>query len=181
MEFFEVLARRHSVRAYLEREVEEEKIDRILRAANSAPSAGNLQAYEIVLVRSREKRRALAEAALGQEFVAQAPVVLVFLINPSRTKWRYGLRGEHLYCIQDATIAASYAQLAATALGLGSVWVGAFDANRVAEIVGAGRGLVPVAILAIGYPGERPEPTPRRKLRDLVHVEKVKAGRWGFI
>jgi nitroreductase len=180
MEFFEVLARRHSIRAYLERGVEEEKINKILRAANSAPSAGNLQAYEIVLVRSKERRRALAEAALRQDFIAQAPVVLVFLINPARTKWRYGLRGEHLYCIQDATIAASYAQLAATALGLGSVWVGAFDTDRVAEIVGAGKELTPIAILAVGYPGEEPEPTPRRKLSDLVHEERVRK-QWGFI
>lgn len=173
MEFFKVLRRRHSVRRYLDRGVEEEKLEKILGAANSAPSAGDLQAYEIVVVRDEEKRRALADAALGQEFIAQAPVVLVFLINPSRTKWRYGLRGVHLYCIQDATIAASYAQLAATALGLGSVWVGAFDSSRVSEIIGARGELTPVAILAIGYPGEEPEKTPRRPLSDLVHEEKI--------
>ncbi len=179
MDFFEVLRSRHSVRAYLGRELEDEKLEKILWAASSAPSAGNLQAYEIVVVRDAGRRRALAEAALSQEFIAQAPVVLVFLINPDRTKWRYGLRGVHLYCIQDATIAASYAQLAATALGLGSVWVGAFDSSRVSEIVGARGELTPVAILAVGYPGEEPEPTPRRPLRDLVHAERV--GRpWSF-
>lgn len=180
MEFFEVLARRHSIRTYKDRKVEEDKIHKILEAANSAPSAGDLQAYEIVMVRDRERRRALAEAALGQDFIAQAAVVLVFLTNPSRTKWKYGLRGVHLYCIQDATIAASYAQLAATALGLGSVWVGAFDAGRVAEIIGAQKDLTPVALLAIGYPDEKPYATPRRTLSDLVHEEKVKKG-WNFI
>lgn len=173
MEFFEVLKSRRSVRLYKDKDVEEEKLHKILWAANSAPSAGNLQAYEIVVVKDRRKREALSIAALRQDFIAQAPVVLVFLINPARTKWRYGLRGIHLYCIQDATIAASYAQLAATALGLGSVWVGAFDSSKVSEIVGARGELTPVAILAIGYPAEKPTPTPRRSLRDLVHNEKI--------
>lgn len=173
MEFFEVLKSRHSVRFYIDKPVEEEKLEKILWAANSAPSAGNLQAYEIVVVRDPGRRRALSDAALGQEFIAQAPVVLVFLINPGRTKWRYGLRGVHLYCIQDATIAASYAQLAATALGLGSVWVGAFDSSAVSEIVAAKGELTPVAIMAIGYPGEEPDITPRRPLNDLVHEEKI--------
>jgi nitroreductase len=174
MDFFEVLRRRHSVRLYRDREVEEDKLERILQAANSAPSAGNLQAYEIVVVRSRKRRMALAEAALRQEFIAQAPVVLVFLINPSRTRWRYGLRGVHLYCIQDATIAAGYAQLAATAMGLGSVWVGAFDSSKVSEIIEADDEMTPVAILPIGYPKGKPELTPRRALSDLVHEERAR-------
>lgn len=174
MEFFDVLAKRHSIRAFKDREVEEDKLRKILEAANSAPSAGDLQAYEIVVVKGKEKRRALARAALSQEFIAEAPVVLVFLINPSRTKWRYGLRGMHLYCIQDAAIAASYAQLAATALGLGSVWVGAFDASEVSRLVKAGKEMTPVAIMPIGYPDEEPEPTPRRRLEDLVHEEEIR-------
>lgn len=173
MEFFDVLAKRHSIRAFKKREVEEDKLRRILGAANSAPSAGNLQAYEIVVVRGKEKRRALAKAALNQDFIAEAPVVLVFLINPGRTRWRYGLRGMHLYCIQDAAIAAGYAQLAATDLGLGSVWVGAFDASEVSRLVKAGERLTPVALMPIGYPDEEPEPTPRRRLEDLVHEEEL--------
>ncbi len=174
MEFFDVLAKRHSIRAFKKREVEEDTLRKILEAANSAPSAGDLQAYEIVVVKGKEKRRALARTALNQEFIAEAPVVLVFLINPKRTRRRYGLRGMHLYCIQDAAIAASYAQLAATALGLGSVWVGAFDAAEVSKLVRAGEGLTPVALMPLGYPDEEPEPTPRRRLDDLVHEEEIK-------
>jgi len=91
---------------------------RIQRSANCAPSAGNLQAYEIYSVSRRATLEALAQASLGQGFVAQAPVTLVFCANPARTVRRYGKRGTSLYRIHDATIACAYAQLAATALGL---------------------------------------------------------------
>jgi len=127
-----------------------------------------LQAYEIFLVRDEEKKRALAEAALGQEFIAEAPIVLVFCANPSRSASRYGSRGRDLYSIQDATIACSFAMLAATSLGLGSCWVGAFDEEEVKKVLGI-KEFRPIAILPIGYPAEKPYKTSRRSLKDLVH------------
>ena len=97
--------------------MEQIKLEKILTAANTAPSAGDLQAYEIVVVRHAAVRSCLAVAAHGQAFLAKAPVVLVFL-----AEWaaRYVTRGERRFCIQDATLAACHAQLAAAALGLGS-------------------------------------------------------------
>ncbi len=170
MEFFEVLKKRHSVRNYLDKPVEEEKLTRILEAANSAPSAGNRQAYEIFLIKYPEKRKQLANTSLiGQNFIAEAPVILVFCSNPSRSSSRYSKRGEQLYSLQDANIAASYAQLSATALGLSTVWVGAFDDKEVLKVLGNPEGLIPVAILPVGYPAEKPHTTSRRKLEDLVH------------
>lgn len=173
MEFFEVLGGRHSVREFLDREVEEEKVRRILEACNSAPSAGNLQAYEIVVVKGEGQKERLAEAALGQGFISGAPVVLVFLASPGRSARKYGERGRGLYCILDAAIAASYAQLAAAALGLGSVWVGAFDDRAVREALDA-EGLVPVGIVPIGYPAGKPWQTGRRRLEDIAHRENAK-------
>jgi len=169
MDFFELVVQRHSIRAYRPTPIEEEKLIRILETANRAPSAGNLQAYEIVVVRSQETKRALAAAALNQTFLAQAPVVLVFFANKSRSAAKYGRRGSELYALQDATIACAYAQLAATALGLATVWVGAFDDESVSQILHAPSDWRPAAILPIGYPAERPEPTPRRPLSSLVH------------
>lgn len=173
MEFFEVIKSRHSVRKFKERPVEEEKLQRILEAANSAPSAGDLQAYEIVVVRDEESKRKLVSAAYEQEFIAKAPLILVFVAHPERSSRRYGRRGAELYCIQDATIATAYAQLAATALGLGCVWVGAFDENEVAKAVGLKGSFKAVSMLPIGYPDEQPKPTPRRKLEELVHHERL--------
>jgi nitroreductase len=174
MEFFEALERRRSVRAYERKPIEEEKLRQLLEAVNSAPSAGNLQAYEVVLVRAPERIRQLARASHDQTFIEDAPVVLVFVANPLRNSHTYGRRGEHLYCMQDATIACTYAHLAATALGLSSCWIGAFDDEVVANIIGAEPPLQPAAILPIAYPAEHPTPRPRRPLTDLIHEERLR-------
>lgn len=173
MEFFETLKNRHSVRKFKDAEIEEEKLAKILEAANSAPSAGDLQAYEIVVVRDKKRKGMLVSAAYEQEFIARAPVVLVFLTNPERSSRKYSRRGVELYCVQDATIATAYAQLAATALGLGCVWVGAFDENEVAKVVNVKSNFKPVSMLPIGYADEQPIITPRRKLEELIHDEKL--------
>ena len=169
MEFFDVVNNRKSVRAYAAQPVEDEKLHSILEAANRAPSAGNFQAYEIYLVRSPKVLRALGSAALGQLFVASAPVALVFCAHPARAARRYGERGKQLYAVQDATIACTYAMLASTALGLATAWIGAFDENKVRSAIGGPEDQIPVAILPIGYHAEKPTPTSRRSLEDLVH------------
>jgi nitroreductase len=168
MDYATLIEERHSIRAYQPTEAEEDKLRSVLHAANRAPSAGNLQAYQIVAVRSPAARQALARAALDQDFVAQAPVVLVFLADPGRARGKYGHRGETLYSLQDATIACAYAQLAARDLGLGACWVGAFRKDAVREAVGSPPEQVPVALLPLGYPAEQPRITSRRSLGDLV-------------
>jgi nitroreductase len=175
MDIFTVIRKRRSVRSFADKPVEAEKLGQILEAVNLAPSAGNLQAYEVVLVRDIKKRRKLANASYGQRFVHEAPLSLVFLASPARSAGEYGKRGEKLYCIQDATIAVSFAVLAITALGLASCWVGAFDDQGVLEAVEAeNSGLVPVAVLPVGYATEDPLPAGRRSLKDLVHTETVR-------
>jgi len=169
MDFFEVLKKRRSIRKFKPDAIPEDKLQLIYEAINSAPSAGDLQAYEVFVVRDKDKLKKLADSAFGQEFIGEAPIALVFCANPSRSRWKYGARGEKLYSLQDATIACAYAQLAVTALGLGSVWVGAFDEDKVRKIIGVGKDIIPIAILPIGYPDESPEPTPRRKISDLIH------------
>ncbi len=173
MEFRELLERRRSVRAFEPRAVEPDKIRAILEAADLAPSAGNLQAYRMVCVTDPAVRKSLAAASFNQGFVARAPVAIVFLADPGRAARRYGDRGRFLYSVQDATIACAHAHLRAADLGLGSVWIGAFDDGAVARAVGAPGGLVPVAILPVGYPAESPAPAPRRGIDDLVTYEKA--------
>lgn len=168
MEFFEVIRNRHSIRGFTAQTIEPEKIQAILNAANAAPSAGNLQGYEIFAVTNRNVLSALMRASYEQEFIAQAPIALVFCAHPARSAVKYGERGVNLYCVQDATIACAYAQLAATALGLASVWVGAFNDAMVSAAIGVSKDLKPVAILPIGYPGKEPKIRPRRELSDLV-------------
>ena len=169
MEFFEVLKARHSIRAFQARGVEEEKLQSILDAVNGAPSAGNLQSYEVYLSRGAEGAAALALATFHQDFVAQAPVVLVFCTHAARSAVQYGERGAQMYSLQDATIACTLAMLTATALGLATVWIGAFNPEAVSKVIGAPVEHVPVAVLPVGYAGQEPELTTRRPLGELVH------------
>ena len=168
MDLFEVIKARKSVRAYQPKEVEPDELNTILSTMLQAPSAGNLQALKVHVVRDIKRKLALAGAALNQEFLAQAPVVLVFCADRERSANRYHQRGEQLYSLQDATIATTYAQLAATALGLATCWVGAFDEDQVSKIMEVPAGQHPIAMLPIGYGAEVPTQTPRRPLTELV-------------
>jgi nitroreductase len=174
VDFFSTVEKRRSVRSFQAARVPPEALARVLEAANRAPSAGDLQAYDIVVVTEPDAKVALARAAHGQDFIAQAPVVIVFCADAERAAARYGDRGAELFCVQDATIAAAYAQLAAAALGLGTVWVGAFDPAAAAKVVGAEW---PICIMPLGLPAEYPEPSPRRSLDDLVHRERARGAR----
>jgi nitroreductase len=170
MDFFEVVRERRSVRAFAPAPVGKDELQPILETLNRAPSAGNLQAYEVYVVRDQDRKARLVKAARDQEFIEQAPVVLVFCTHGKRAEARYRARGTELYALQDATIACTYAMLAATALGLASVWVGAFEEQPVKEIVGVAEEQRPVAMLPIGHAAETPHAPRRRELADLVHV-----------
>ena len=167
MKLLDAIKTRQSVRAYQSRPIEQEKLARILQAINQAPSAGNLQAYRVWVVRDPPTKQQLAKAALGQDFMARAPVVLVFCAEPARAA-RYGKRGAELYCIQDATVAVAYAQLAATAEGLATCWIGAFNETEVARVLGLSEQFRPIAMLPVAYAAETPPQTPRRPLSEVV-------------
>jgi nitroreductase len=168
MDFFDVVKTRQSIRAFQDKPIAPEQLQQILETINHAPSAGNLQSYEVYLATDRTVIQSLARATGGQDFVTQAPLALVFCAHPTRAAQKYRERGTSLYCVQDATIACAYAQLAVTALGLASVWVGAFDEDAVRQAIGVGYELRPVAFLPIGYAAETPERRSRRALAELV-------------
>lgn len=169
MEFSNLIRKRRSIREFQDTPIDPQLLECILEALNRAPSAGNLQAYDIFIVERPDLRTALAQAARAQDFVRTAPLSLVFCAHLTRNEWKYKQRGIQLYAVQDATIACTYAMLAATDLGLGSVWVGAFDDTAVARVIGNPVDLRPVAVLSIGYPASEPPERPRRPLSDLVH------------
>ena len=149
-----IFKKRHSVRNFLPTEVSRGDLKKILQAADSAPSAGGLKAREVVTTMDDPLKGRLVRASSHHEFISEAPVVLVFFAVPGCSAMKYGGRGEELYSLQDATIAASFAWLQAVILGLGAAWVGAFDDNEVIKIMGVGRGLRPVCIMPIGYSAE---------------------------
>ncbi len=152
----EIFKRRHAVRSFQQRNISRRQLEPILAAADSAPSAGGLKSRELLIVSDDATKKRLAEAAHGQEFVAEAPVVLVFWAVPSRSASKYGTRGRDLFALQDATIAASFAWLQAVASGLGACWVGAFDDEAVKAVLHGkiGPDWRPIALLPVGYAAE---------------------------
>ena len=168
MEFFDLIEKRRSVRVFTDTPVDNSIIKKILEAARLAPSAGNAQPYEFRVIKDTQTRGELATAAFGQGFVAIAPVVIAFLEDAKRSEKNYGMRGSGLYVHQDTAVAVTHAHLAAADLGLGSCWVGAFDPSAVARILDLKPGLVPVALLPIGHPGEEPQAKPRRQMDELL-------------
>ena len=166
-DLFEVMKRRRSTRKFDTKAIEDWKVEKIMAAADTAPTAGNFQGFEIFYVKNEKMKEELVSASNDQPYV-NAPLVLVFCKNPERVKLQFPDKMLKKFAIQDATLAAAYSQLAATALGLSTIWIGMIDEKKVAEIIGTN--LVPSSILCIGYPVKRKFPKPRRNLSDLIHV-----------
>ena len=166
-ELFRVMATRRSTRNFdTSRIVEQWKVDKILAAADTAPTAGNFQGFEVFYVKNKEIKKRLIEAANNQPYV-NAPVVLVFCMDPSRVKLNFPPEILAKFSLQDATLAAAYSQLAASALGLSSIWIGMINEEKVMQILDTQ--LKPSSILCIGYPHQKRPPKSRRKLKDLIH------------
>lgn len=171
MDIFELIKLRRSIRAFTKEDVSNEQVEKILEAARWAPSAGNLQPWEFVVIRRPDIKREIARAALNQTFIEEAPVVIVVCANEVRSGRVYGSRGVNLFCIQDTAAAIENMLLAACALGLGACWVGAFHEEEVRRILKVPRGVRPVAIIPVGKPAEEPSPPRRRPLKEVVHYE----------
>ena len=170
MDVADAIEGRTSIRAFKDEPIDDEIVQEALRLANLAPSAGNLQARDFIVVRDHRMKKLLMKAALGQDFVEAAPVVIVFCANLERIA-HYGDRGRQLYCLQDVAAAVQNAMLYLHSKGLGSVWVGAFDEDKAAAALNLPSHVRPVAMLPIGYPAERGVHRNRLPLSELVHRE----------
>jgi nitroreductase len=175
LEVFEAIKTRRSIRAFTNEEVSEEEVRKLIDAATHAPSAGNIQPWEFIMVRDPRRKRGLVVAALDQTFIEEAPVVIVVCADEVQSDWGYGARGVALYCLQDTAAAIQNMLLAACALGLGTCWVGAFNEEEVRRVVNTPRGVRPVAIVPVGHPAEKPSPRSRRSMTEIVHYETFRA------
>ena len=164
---FNVMLNRRSQRKFESKPVEDWKMEMIFAAADTAPTAGGFQGFEIFHVKNPQVRKKLVDAANRQPYV-DAPEVLVFCMNPARVKLNFSQEIINKFSVQDATLAAAYAQLAAHALELSSVWIGMIDEKKVMDALGTE--LVPSSILCLGYPQKMLQPKPKRNLVDLIHV-----------
>ncbi len=170
MDIYETITTRKSVREFQAKDVPEEVVARLLEAGRMAPSASNRQEWRFVVVRDLQERKALGEAACGQTFVSQAPVVIACCAETDDHR----MACKQLCYPIDVAIAIDHITLCATAEGLGTCWIGAFDEDQVKQILGIPPEIHVVELLPVGYPAD---PSPAEKHR-LPLARIVKYERW---
>ena len=168
MDVLKAIRSRRSVRAYDSREVEEDKLVRVLESGRLSPSAGNRQERRFIVVRDARTRKALSIAARDQKFVAEAPVV----IAACSVEKEYTMACGQLAYPIDTAIAVDHMTLQAVEEGLGTCWIGAFDEEKVKEILNVPDNIRVVSLLPLGYPSDIPRPKSRKNLDEIVMWEK---------
>ena len=168
MQVSEAIRSRRSIRAYLEKSVEPEKLEAVLEAARLAPSASNRQEWKFIVVQDKEVREKLAVACNNQTFVGTAAAVIAACsTNPERIM-SCGQRAGAV----DLAIAVDHMTLQAVELGLGTCWICAFQEPQVRQILGIPDSVRVITLLPLGYPKHTPQPTSRKKLNEIVGREK---------
>jgi nitroreductase len=169
LDVFDAIANRRSVRAFTKQEVTTEEVEKLIQGARWAPSAGNIQPWEFILVRDGGIKHNLSDAAGNQAFIEEASVVIVVCANTLRSGQGYGSRGINLYCLQDTAAATQNIMLTAHALRLATCWVGAFDEEEARKVLKVPAGIRPAAMIPVGHPAEEPRTRSRRPLNEIIH------------
>lgn len=167
MKFSELVTKRYSVRAYKPDPVEEEKLQQVLEAARMAPTAANRQPFQIILIRTAGREAELSRI-YGREWFVQAPLIICACGIPSQG-WTRG--DGKSYTDVDVAIVVDHMTLAATDVGLGTCWIGAFDPVAAREVLGLPDDVEPIAFTPLGYPADQPRPKKRKPLSELVRHE----------
>ena len=170
MEVSEAIRKRQSIRAYEDKPVPEDKLNRILEAARLAPSASNRQSWKFVVVKDAQQRRELGLAANGQSFIGEAPVIIAAVATEPKGIMicevpRYAV---------DLAIAVEHIALAAVEEGLGTCWIGAFSQKKVKEILGVPEQYQVVTVLPLGFPRQEERAKIRKSLQEIVCYDTFK-------
>jgi len=173
MEFTDVLYKRRSVRAFKRKEVPDQQIIDLLKLAVRAPSSGNSQPWEFIVVKNQKTKKQLVKLSLDQDFIAEASHVVAVCTDLERSHRFYGNRGTELYTYQDTAAAIMVFLLAAADVGLATCWVGAFDEDAVADILKVPEKSRVVALIPVGYSKEpKYRRTGRRSVDRLTYFER---------
>lgn len=168
----EVIKSRRTIRKFTEEDVSDETVRQIIEAGMLAPSAGNMQPHEFIIVRDKTTKYSLSHEALGQTHVLESPVVIVVAANTKIAEKRYGSRGRDVYCFVSTGAAIQNMLLMAVQLDLGAAWVGSFKERPVQEILKLPVEIRPVGLITLGHPAETPDMPKRRAYKEMVHNEK---------
>jgi len=168
MDVLSAIQGRRSIRKFSDRPVEDEKLLKVLEAVRLSPSACNLQNWKFIVVKDSETKAALTEAAFGQKFLNEAPIIMVACGTEVEQVMACG---QYRYTV-NLSIATAYTLLEAYEQGLGTCWIGLFDEKKVKEILRIPENARVVAITPLGYPAETPEQRPRKKIDEIICYEK---------
>ncbi len=167
--YINFLLTRRSIRKFKDKNIDDDTILKILDIARYAPSAHNSQPWEFIIIRDRDILKELSKIHYGAKPLSRAPLAIVVVCNPSESPTSY---------LVDCANATMYILLAAHALGLGCVWIQTLrDIDKIRKILNIPRNLIPVSIIAVGYPDERPEAPWRKPLNQLIHYDKYSGRR----
>lgn len=169
---FSAIKSRHSTRLYNKRDVSDGMILKLMEAARHAPSVGNYQPWEFIIVKSSDIRKHIVDGCYNQEWMLTAPVFIVVCTNIKIATAIYGDRGLMLYGTQSTAAAIENILLAAESMGLASCWVGAFSETVVSGAVECPDHIRPCAIITLGYEDFKPSATPRQPIEEFVHSGK---------
>lgn len=174
MNFLEIAQQRRSLRSYLQKPVEPEKLEYVLECARLAPSWKNLQCWRFIVVEDLEQREALANTMLesnpGRKALSQAPLVIVLCAVPTESEVWEGKD----FMMLDAGLAMEHLILAATEQGLGTCWQGWYSEEQARKILNVPDNVRVVAMTPLGYPDESRRPRPRKEMQQIVFK-----GTWG--
>ena len=170
LDVFEIIRNRRSVRSYAPKSVPEEVLFKVMDAARLAPSAGNIQPWHFIIVKDEDKRARIAKGGRYGRFLAETPAVIVACGDKKASPDWYAV---------DTAIALEHMVLAATALGLGTCWVGSFDQEDIREMLKLPEKFEIVALMALGYPRRKIDilakilhvVRPKKKLEKIVSLE----------
>ncbi|MEM0379340.1 MAG: nitroreductase family protein [Nanopusillaceae archaeon] len=172
MGLIDLIKQRRSIRKYENVDISYEDINELLEAAIWAPSSGNLQNWYFIVIKNKDKIKKIAEFA-DQEFIKNSPVIIVVCSNDKIVESIYGERGK-MYAIQNTAAAIENILLLATEKNLGTCWIGAFDENKIKELLKIPKEISIHALITVGVPKENPKPPERKKLSEVVFYEE-----WG--
>lgn len=171
MDILEIIKKRRSVREFLPKSLTEKVIDKLTEALIWAPSAGNLQSRQFYFVLNKETKGELVKAAFGQNFISQAPLVVIGCLDSKKVEY-YGERGINLYSVCDVATSIQNLMLVAKEENLGTCWVGKFEEKEVSKILDLPNNLRPIVLLPVGYPAENPKAPPRLLKNEVVKFIK---------
>ncbi len=172
MNIYDLIARRRSIRKFEQKEIEREKLERVLNAARLAPSGKNVQAWKFIVIRDQELKEKLVEACKGQKFMAEADVAVAVAVNEEEV---YQGHGNYMTSFAvDGAIALDHLILAATHEGLGTCWIGAFDEEKVRKIVKVPKPYRIVALTPLGYPAQDGRDRGRKTMEEVVVYDQWK-------